>query len=151
VSGRFHQSLSRDILISGGEREPAGVVIGTGLFFLAAAWQFVSLPSLIVGLIILSAGLYAVRSLAKRDPRMFKVYQRHMLYRGYYPARSTPAAGTPRNPAEIALPVGLLLGLIAYRYFSPVTAAAGATAVSAVLYFLLWAANASSTAPSKRG
>jgi type IV secretion system protein VirB3 len=86
----FHQSLTRDILISGGEREPAGVVIGTGMFFLAAAWQFVSLPGLLVSAFTLSTGLYAVRSLARRDPRTFRVYQRYLHYRAYYPARSTP-------------------------------------------------------------
>jgi type IV secretion system protein VirB3 len=90
VSGEFHQSLTREILISGGEREPAGVVIGAGLFFLAAAWQFVSLPSLVLGVLILTTGLYAVRSIAKRDPRMFQVYRRYLSYRSAYPARSTP-------------------------------------------------------------
>jgi len=90
LSGQFHKSLARDILVSGAEREPAGLVIGTGLFFLAAAWQFVSIVSLITGVLILTVGLYAVRQIAKRDPKMFAVYRRYIWYRSYYPARSTP-------------------------------------------------------------
>lgn len=90
MSGRFHQSLARDILISGAEREPAGVVIGTGLFFLAAAWQFASLVSLLAGIVILTVGLFAVRQIARRDPKMFAVFRRYLWYRSYYPARSTP-------------------------------------------------------------
>ena len=81
MSRHFHKSLARDILVSGAEREPAGLVIGAGLFFLAAAWQFVSLVSLIAGVLILTVGLYAVRQIAKRDPKMFAVYRRYIWYR----------------------------------------------------------------------
>lgn len=90
MSGRFHQALARDILVSGGEREPAGVVLGAGMFFVVAAWQFVSPVSLAVGVTILTVGLFAIRQIAKRDPKMFAVYRRYLLYGNYYPAHSTP-------------------------------------------------------------
>jgi type IV secretion system protein TrbD len=87
---RLAQSLVRPLLVAGGEREPIGVVVGTGLGMLALGWQFASPVCAAMGVLCLTVGLYAVRRIAKRDPRMFAVYRRFLQYRAFYPARSTP-------------------------------------------------------------
>lgn len=84
------QALVRPPDVGGGEREPMGVVIGGGLMMLALAWQFLSLLCLAIGLVLLTAGIYLVRRIHKRDPLMFAVYRRFLAYRAFYPARSTP-------------------------------------------------------------
>jgi type IV secretory pathway TrbD component len=90
---RLAQSLVRPLLVAGGEREPTGVVVGAGLGMLALGWQFGSVMCAAVGVLCLTAGMYAVRRIAKRDPQMFAVYRRFLLYRSFYPARSTPFRG----------------------------------------------------------
>ena len=84
------QALIRPPDVGGGEREPMGVVIGGGLLMLALAWQFLSLLCLAIGLVLLTAGVYLVRRIHKRDPLMVAVYRRFLGYRAFYPARSTP-------------------------------------------------------------
>ena len=76
--------------VGGGEREPMGVVIGGGLMMLALAWQFLSVLCLAIGLVLLTAGVYLVRRIHRRDPLMVAVYRRFLAYRAFYPARSTP-------------------------------------------------------------
>ena len=46
--------------------------------------------SAVYGLLLWFGGLAILRSMAKSDPLMRKVYLRHRLYRKYYPPRSTP-------------------------------------------------------------
>ena len=86
----FFPSLTTPILVSGGERKPAGLVIGTGLGLLALAWNLWSVVCLVLGVLILSCGLYAVRQMAKRDPMMAEVYRRFLWYPAHLPARSSP-------------------------------------------------------------
>ena len=54
------------------------MVIGTGLFFLAAAWQFASIISLIAGIVILTVG--PVRDPANREARPEDVRRLPALY-----------------------------------------------------------------------
>jgi type IV secretory pathway TrbD component len=90
MSAKFYPSLTKPIMISGIERKPAGVVIGSGLGMLALAWQLFSVVCLVMGVLLLTVGLYVLRSFAKRDPMMIEVYRRFVMYPKYLPARSTP-------------------------------------------------------------
>ena len=90
MSGRFYQSLTRPFLFAGAEREAAGVVFGAAAGLAAMAWQFLSLACAVLSVLFFTAGAYAIRQLAKRDPKMIAVYRRYIGFRSYYPARSTP-------------------------------------------------------------
>jgi type IV secretory pathway TrbD component len=86
---RLNQSLVRPLLVAGAERKPAGVTIGCGLGMLACAWQFVSWPCAVVGLLFLCVVLPVLQTIAKRDPQMFDVYRRYISAypQSFYPAR----------------------------------------------------------------
>lgn len=83
----IRRSLVRPLLLLGGDRE---LVLLSGL--LAGALVFTSMTwfSAAYGLLLWFGGLALLRSMAKADPLMRKVYLRHRLYRKYYPPRSTP-------------------------------------------------------------
>lgn len=71
----------------GGDRELvmfAGLLAGA-LVFSAQEWL-----ATVFGILLWVGALYALRRMAKSDPNMRRVYLRHRLYKGYYPARSTP-------------------------------------------------------------
>ena len=84
------RSLTRDILFVGGERVPAGLVVGAGILMGVMAWEFWSVLCLIMSVLLLTVGVATLRAIAKRDPKMFAVYQRYLGYHSYYPAHSTP-------------------------------------------------------------
>jgi len=90
MSGRFCPSLVRPFLFAGAEREAFGVVMGSGLGLAAMAWQFMSIWCAVLSALFLTVGLFAIRQIAKRDPKMIGVYRRYIALRAYYPARSTP-------------------------------------------------------------
>lgn len=81
------RALSRHNLVLGGEREPVLLLLLI-CAILAVAGQ--TLPTVILGAVLLVAGLSALRWMAAADPQMTDVYRRHILYRDRYPARSTP-------------------------------------------------------------
>ncbi len=86
----LHQALVRPLLVGGGEREPMGLVVITGLGFIAIAWQFASFVALAGALVCLLAVAPYLVKVAKKDPKAFAVYKRYMKYRPFYSARSTP-------------------------------------------------------------
>lgn len=90
---RLNQALVRPLLVAGGERIPTGLVVGSGFGLLAFGWQFVSVLCAALGLLCLTAGLAVVQAMAKRDPQMFDVYRRYLIYRPYYPARPSAFGG----------------------------------------------------------
>lgn len=57
-----------------------------------SAMAFTSMNVIIIGISIalLSVIVHALRALAKSDPDMRKVYLKHIKYKPYYPAQSTP-------------------------------------------------------------
>jgi len=78
---------TRHTLFMGGDRE---LVLLTGLLsgvliLLGQTWL-----SFFYGVGLWLGGLYICRLMSKRDPQMRYVYMRHRIYKGYYPARSTP-------------------------------------------------------------
>lgn len=85
----IHRALNRPDLMAGCERElilSAGMITGI-LVFVAMNWL-----AAIVGIVILPVMVMALRAIAKADPVMSKVYLRHIRYRPYYAAHSTPFA-----------------------------------------------------------
>jgi type IV secretory pathway TrbD component len=94
----IHQSLIRPILIKDGEREPMQATIGAIVLMFVLAWQFLSLPCLIVGLAACSLPS-VLKRIAKHDPMMFQVYKRYLwtCLRSYYPARPHALAPPSRR------------------------------------------------------
>lgn len=86
----LHRSLHRPNLLMGGERElvMASMLVTGGLIISALNW-----PALIVGTAIWFGVIGLLRSMAKADPHMSRVYQRSLPYRAYYAPRSTPYRG----------------------------------------------------------
>lgn len=83
----IRQSGNRHNLFMGGDRE---LVMFSGL--LAAILVFAAQDwfALIIGVLLWFAALWALRLMAKADPKMRFVYLRQRKYQSYYPARSTP-------------------------------------------------------------
>ncbi|MEO8502478.1 MAG: conjugal transfer protein TrbD [Acidobacteriota bacterium] len=93
----LHVSLTRPILLGGVEREIA-IIEAT---LIAALLFGVGLHLATVGLSILIALVVhpLLRSAAKSDPQMLRVYVRHLRYAPYYAAQTHPEApGVPVQP-----------------------------------------------------
>lgn len=85
----IHESLNRPPLVLGGERNLVmmlGVIAGVFVFSLAQFWAFVTGIGLWVG------GQWALALAAKYDPMLSSIGPRHVRYRRYYPAASSPFA-----------------------------------------------------------
>lgn len=65
------------------------MILVSALAVFLPVWSL-NLVGLVVGILLWISLVPVLRYLAKRDPQMFKVYMRHVRYKGYYPARSTP-------------------------------------------------------------
>lgn len=78
------QSLTRPILMFGGERENIIIVVfvAGAVWFAGKDWFALGLASLIWG-----AGLILSRWAAKQDPYQTKIYLRSSRYESFYPAR----------------------------------------------------------------
>lgn len=87
----IHASLTRPVLMAGGERMPTIILITLVLSIMVGA-----IPGGIVTMDFLFAclaggflwviGINILRSLAKADPQMIALYLRHIKYRSFYPA-----------------------------------------------------------------
>jgi len=84
---KVHSALNRPNLLLGAERELTLMLglICTIMVFLALTWQTALLGTLL-WVIILSL----LRMMAKADPIMSKIYLKHLKYKAFYPAHSTP-------------------------------------------------------------
>ena len=78
---------NRDNLFMGGDRE---LVMFSGVLAFALIFSAQELRATIFGLVLWFGALFALRLMAKADPKMRSVYLRHRRYKIYYPARSTP-------------------------------------------------------------
>jgi type IV secretion system protein TrbD len=78
---------NRHNLFMGGDRE---LVMFSGLLAGALVFSSQEWKATIFGVILWFSSLFLLRLMAKSDPKMRAVYMRHRLYKGYYPARSTP-------------------------------------------------------------
>ncbi|MDB5597940.1 MAG: hypothetical protein JWM36_4901 [Hyphomicrobiales bacterium] len=77
---------NRHNLFMGGDRE---LVMFAGLLAFALVFSAQELRATVLGVLLWFAALYALRLMAKSDPKLRSVYLRHRKYRSYYPARST--------------------------------------------------------------
>lgn len=79
--------MHRDNLFLGGDRE---LVLFCGAVAFALVFTAQELRAGIVGVSLWFVLLYVLRLMAKADPKLRYVYLRQLLYKPYYPARSTP-------------------------------------------------------------
>jgi type IV secretory pathway TrbD component len=78
----IHQSLVRDNLLAGGERNLVILAAGIGALPMATG----RLRLLLAGLAFWLIALVVLRFLAKHDPRMSEAISRHFNFQAYYPA-----------------------------------------------------------------
>lgn len=83
----IHQSLLRDDLVLGGERDP---VLYAAVLAVIIFVNGMSLPGTLLALAVWMACLTTLRRMAKADPMMSKVWMRHIRQQDYYPAHSSP-------------------------------------------------------------
>lgn len=84
---RIHRALSRPNLLIGADRE---LVLLTGLASVILIFVVLTWYATLFGIVIWLVTIAALRTMAKADPMMRKVYMRHITYRPTYRATSTP-------------------------------------------------------------
>ena len=87
----IHPSLTRPLLLAGAERELVLVnatIIAALIFGVGFHWL-----SLTIGGLLATVGHWALTRAAKYDPRLSRIYVRHVRHQPYYPAR--PLIGAP--------------------------------------------------------
>ena len=81
----IHPSLIRPLLLAGAERELVlvnGTLIAALLFGVGFHWVSLTIAGLLA-----TGGHWALTRAAKYDPRLSRIYVRHVRYQPYYPAR----------------------------------------------------------------
>ncbi len=78
---------NRENLFMGGDRE---LVMLSGLLAGALIFSAQELRASVFGICLWFGALFVARLMAKADPKLRYVYMRHLRYKTYYPARSTP-------------------------------------------------------------
>jgi type IV secretion system protein VirB3/type IV secretion system protein VirB4 len=73
----------------GGERD---LVMTCALFAMLTAMSGMSIASSAAAGTFWCISVFALRRMAKVDPHMSRIWLRHILQQGFYPARSTPWA-----------------------------------------------------------
>ncbi|RWB32105.1 conjugal transfer protein TrbD [Mesorhizobium sp.] len=84
---RVHRALSRPNLLMGADRE---LVLLTGLASVILIFVVLTWYAALFGAAIWLVAVAALRMMAKSDPMMRRVYLRHITYKAYYRATSTP-------------------------------------------------------------
>ncbi|MBD9627969.1 VirB3 family type IV secretion system protein [Ensifer sp. ENS06] len=84
---RIHRALSRPSLLMGADRE---LVLITGLAAVILIFVVLTVYSAIVGVVVWILVVGVLRMMAKSDPQMRQVYVRHIAYKPYYKATSSP-------------------------------------------------------------
>ncbi|RVD57416.1 conjugal transfer protein TrbD [Mesorhizobium sp. M2D.F.Ca.ET.185.01.1.1] len=87
VRSRVHRALSRPNLLMGADRE---MVLLTGLAAVILIFVVLTWYAALFGVAIWLVAVAALRMMAKSDPLMRRVYLRHISFRSYYRATSTP-------------------------------------------------------------
>jgi type IV secretion system protein TrbD len=83
----IRQCGNRDNLLLGGDRE---MVMFSGLCAFSMIITAQEWSAFLVGTLIWFGAIFALRMMAKADPKLRWVYLRHRRYKRYYPAHSTP-------------------------------------------------------------
>ncbi len=81
------RAMLRTNLFMGCDRE---LVLSSFVVLASMALMSMNLVVIIPALTLLFLIVRVLRSLAKADPEMRKVYLKHIKYKEYYPAQSTP-------------------------------------------------------------
>lgn len=84
---RIHRALSRPNLLMGADRE---LVLLTGIAAVILIFVVLTLYSALFGVAVWIVIVGLLRTMAKSDPLMRKVYIRHISYRSYYRATTSP-------------------------------------------------------------
>jgi len=85
----IHRALNRPDLMAGCERE---LILVTGLITLTLIVVAMNWVAAITGVVLWLVCVAGLRIMAKADPYMSKIYFRHVKYKEFYPAHSTPFA-----------------------------------------------------------
>ena len=86
----IHSSLTRPLLLGGAERELVlvhGTMIAALIFGVGFHWVSLTIAGLLA-----TVGHWALTRAAKYDPRLSRIYVRHVRYQPYYPGRPLIAA-----------------------------------------------------------
>jgi len=86
-SNPIHKSANRPNLFMGGDRE---LVMFSGLLSAILVFVVMTWYAAIIGALLWFGSVYLLRAAAEHDPYMRQVYLRHIKYKKFYPARSTP-------------------------------------------------------------
>lgn len=89
--------MHRDNLFLGGDRE---LVLFCGAVAFALVFTAQEVRAGIIGVSLWVAVLYLLRLMAKADPKLRLVYLRQLIYKAYYPARSTPWRDNPARQGK---------------------------------------------------
>ena len=84
---RIHRALSRPNLLMGADRE---LVLLTGLAAVILIFVVLTIYSALFGIAVWIGIVGLLRMMAKSDPLMRKVYVRHISYKPYYKATTSP-------------------------------------------------------------
>jgi type IV secretory pathway TrbD component len=84
---RVHRALSRPNLLMGADRE---LVLITGLASVILIFVVLTIYSAVFGVAVWIVIVGALRMMAKSDPLMRRVYIRHISYKQYYRATTSP-------------------------------------------------------------
>ncbi|MBP2236355.1 type IV secretion system protein VirB3 [Sinorhizobium kostiense] len=84
---RIHRALSRPNLLMGADRE---LVLLTGIAAVILIFVVLTLYSALFGAAVWIVIVGLLRMMAKSDPLMRNVYIRHISYRSYYRATTSP-------------------------------------------------------------
>lgn len=84
---RIHRALSRPNLLMGADRE---LLLLTGLAAVILIFVVLTVYSALIGIAVWIVIAGVLRMMAKADPLVRKVYIRHISYRPYYKATTSP-------------------------------------------------------------
>lgn len=89
----IHRSLNRPHLLMGAERS---LVLASGVLTAIIIFSGNLSPfSIGLGIGFWSVSFWFLAQIAKADPQMSRVYQRHIIYRPFYPAKGGVYATLP--------------------------------------------------------
>ena len=86
----IHQSLVRPQMVLGAERELALMAIIVAAFVGYCAYLSFSLILAVLAIVIYVFSISVLRRMFKADPIMFGNYRKHIKYKSFYKAHSTP-------------------------------------------------------------
>ena len=87
VRSRIHRALSRPTLLMGADRE---LVLLTALAAIILIFVVLTWYAALFGIAIWLVAVAALRMMTKADPLMRRVYVRHISYKAFYRATSSP-------------------------------------------------------------